>query len=578
VVVAADVAVGSQHVLASALAIVALIVGVAGHRGDAAATAAVAIVAAALSGFWDEWGAPYTIALVVVVATSVIAMLLALVRVSASVSRRQVALLRRLLEFADGSDVDLIGDQLLDLLVPDLADSCALDLIVDGRDRRLGARVSGPGAGALETRLRNRAPSGGALPAGTRRAMQSGKSQLVEAVDDSFLQAMAHDEEDLDLLRGLDMRSAMFLPMTTRGMPFGAVTLAVGASGRRYTSDDLAFAELVASRMAIVLDNAGLWREAERTERQMVAALDSLEEAVTMNARDGRTVYANQAAVDLLGAESATELCSAAPGEISARFEIYDEAGKRLDSRSMPAFRALAGEEHPPATLVRTVMRATGHERWLLNKVSVLRDARGAVDRVVNVIEDVTDVKRAEVEQRLLGEATRVLADSLDYERTLEHVAEMTVPELADWCGVDLPGRGGNIDAVAVAHADPSRRTLGRRLREEYPVPMDSPTALAQVLREGGSALIESISDEDLVNFASDDEHLRLLRGVGFGSILIVAMSAGGQTLGALTSGALGPGPLLHRGRPAAGRRAGPAGWHRGAQRPSLHGAHAHHP
>jgi len=535
-VAAADIAVGSQEALASALAVVALIVGVGGCRGDTGVTAVVAVVVAALSGLWDGWGPDYTIALVVVVAGGVFATLLALVRVSATVSRRQVALLRHLLDLANGEpEVETITDRLLDLLVPAMGDSCAVDLITDGRPRRLGARVDGPHGEQMAAGLRLRPPSIRPAPVGSSHAMSSGEALFVESFDDDQLQEMAHDEADLALLRSLETRSAMFLPMVTRGAPFGAIALGVGRSGRRFTVSDLSFAELVASRMAIVLDSAGLWREAERTERRMIAALDALEEAVTMNGRDGRTVYANQAAVELLRAESAAELCNAAPGDISARFEIYDEGGEPVSYRTMPAFKALAGEENPPAALVRNVVRATGEERWLLNKVSVLRDVHGAVDRVVNVIEDVTEVKRAELDQRLLAEATRVLSDSLDYDQTLEHVAGIAVPGIADWCAVDVPGPGGRIDAVAVAHLDPAKRALGRELRERYPVRMDSSTELARVISHGGSHLVSSIRDEGLVAFSTDERHLSLLRGVGFGSILIVAMTVGTRTLGALT-------------------------------------------
>ena len=111
---------------------------------------------------------------------------------------------------------------------------------------------------------------------------------------------------------------------------------------------------------------------------------------------------------------------------------------------------------------MRNVVLATGEERWLLNKVSVLRDETGEPDRVVNVIDDVTAVKRAELHQRLLAEATRALSSSLHPQRTLQHVAETAVPELADWCGVDVPGPGGAVELVAVAHADPDRVALGR--------------------------------------------------------------------------------------------------------------------
>lgn len=535
-VAAADLAVGSQQAFASALAVVALIVGLGGRRGDTVVTAIAAVVVAALSGLSDGWGTDYTIALVVVVAASVIATLLALVRVSAAVTRRQVALLRRLLELAQGSsDVETVGDRLLDLLVPAVADACAVDLDTDGRQRRLGARVSGPDAREVEDALRRRPPNDGPGPAGAARTVASGKAQLVEGIDDELVGSMAHGPGDLDLLRRLEMRSAMFLPMVTRGAPFGAVSLAVGTSGRRYTPSDLSFAELVVSRMAIVLDNAGLWREAERTERRMIAALDSLEDAVTMHGRDGRTVYANRAAVALLGAEDAGELRNASPGDLGERLATFDEGGEPVDHRQLPAFRAVAGEEDPPAMLVRCVVRASGEERWLLNKVSVLRDGRGAVDRVVNVMEDVTDVKQAELDQRLLAQATGALSDSLDSGSTLERVAEISVPELADWCAVDVLGPGGRIDGVGLAHADPAKRELGHRVLDDHRQATSSFTGLPGVLRDGGSHRIASISDEDLAAFAADPQHLERLRRVGFGSVLVVALAAGGRTLGALT-------------------------------------------
>ena len=67
---------------------------------------------------------------------------------------------------------------------------------------------------------------------------------------------------------------------------------------------------------------------------------------------------------------------------------------------------------------------------------------------VVNVIEDVTEVKRAEIHQRLLSDATRALAASLDYEQTLQRVAEMAVPQFADWCSVSMPRRDGVMEPV----------------------------------------------------------------------------------------------------------------------------------
>ena len=57
-----------------------------------------------------------------------------------------------------------------------------------------------------------------------------------------MLRELATDDADLAQLRGLGARSAITLPLATRGAPFGALSLIVGSSGRRYAPADLEFA------------------------------------------------------------------------------------------------------------------------------------------------------------------------------------------------------------------------------------------------------------------------------------------------------------------------------------------------
>jgi serine phosphatase RsbU (regulator of sigma subunit)/PAS domain-containing protein len=449
---AAEVVVGPHATLGSAFAVVALGVGLLGGRGDAIAVSAACVVATALSGVWDGWSAPWTLTLVVVAAASVSAVLFALLRATATTTSRQLALLRRLAGLTHSAlDVEPLAGELLDLVVPRFADVAMLDLAVRDHDRRVAVRVSGAAAPGTEAWLRGRPPTAAELP-GAQRAIVSGEPALVETVDDDLLRSLATDDDDLERLRRLGARSGITLPLATRGAPFGALTLVVGPSGRRYARADLEFARLVQGRMAIVLDNTSLSRAAARSEATMIAALDELEEAVTMNGPDGRTVYANQAAVRLLHARSAEEILHSAPGEISARFDVFDESGRPIRLEDYPAFRAINGEEQPAPLLVRNVVRATGDERWLLNKVSVLRDAAGAVDRIVNVIEDVTLVKQAQVRERVLGEATRVLSGSSDRDLTLRRLADVVVPQIADWCAIDVPG-GAGLASETVARA-----------------------------------------------------------------------------------------------------------------------------
>jgi serine phosphatase RsbU (regulator of sigma subunit)/PAS domain-containing protein len=455
----AELAFGAHPALGSAFAVVALLVGLLGGRGDTIAVAAGCVAVAAISGFAEGWDAPWTVTMVVVGASSACAVLVSLLRATAVTTSRQLELLRRLAGHSNSSrDVQSLSEALVELLVPDYADAAMLDLAIQDQERRVAVRVAGPDAADVEPWLARRPPVDASLP-GAQRAIATAEPLLVEDVDDELMAAIAADGDDLEALRGLRVRSGLTLPLATRGAPFGALSLLIGASGRRYTRSDLEFARLVQGRMAIVLDNTSLSRAAARSEAIMVAALDTLEEAVTMNGPDGSTVYVNQAAVRLLKAQSADELLHAAPGDISARFAIFDEAGEPVAMHDLPAFRAIAGEEHPGPLLVRNVVLATGEERWLLNKVSVLRTPDGEVDRIVNVIEDVTLVKQAEVRQRLLAEATRVLSTLPDRARMLAGLAEVVVPELAAWCAIDLPG-APVVRAGRAAEAGDARMTV----------------------------------------------------------------------------------------------------------------------
>ena len=114
-----------------------------------------------------------------------------------------------------------------------------------------------------------------------------------------------------------------------------------------------------------------------------------------------------------------------------------------------------------------------------MTKASGVYGSDGELKLVVNVIEDITEVKRAELAQRMLARAGELLSSSLDYERTLQQVAELAVPELADWCTVSMPDDHGFVRAVAVAHVDPEKVALARRIGERYPSRTDAPTGVA---------------------------------------------------------------------------------------------------
>lgn len=136
---------------------------------------------------------------------------------------------------------------------------------------------------------------------------------------------------------------------------------------------------------------------------------------------------------------------------------------------------------------------------------------------------------------RLLAEVAAILASSLDYEETLAAVARLAVPQLADWCAVDVYDDEGELRRLAVQHIDPDRIRLAVELAERYPPDPETPGGLHEVLRTGEPSMVRRITDEMLAGAARDGEHLRLLRALRLRSFLSVPLLARGRTLGAIT-------------------------------------------
>jgi PAS domain S-box-containing protein len=133
-----------------------------------------------------------------------------------------------------------------------------------------------------------------------------------------------------------------------------------------------------------------------------------------------------------------------------------------------------------------------------------------------------------------LAEASRRLAASLNYEQTLQAVADLAVPQLADWCGIDVL-EGMTISSVAVAHADPEKVAFARRFRSLYPEPLDTSGGVPGVIATGETRLVSDITDDMLVARAVDERQLSMLRELGLSSVLIVPLRAAGRIVGALS-------------------------------------------
>ena len=262
--------------------------------------------------------------------------------------------------------------------------------------------------------------------------------------------------------------------------------------------------------------------------------LDALAEAVTIRDPHHHILYANRAALRSMGFASLEELQRTPPGAIFAEYLVHDEHGDALTMDAIPSVRLLAGKTGDPLVL-RTIHRATGELRWELLKSSPLHDADGRMIAAVTIIEDITRERLAELRDRFMARASETLMTSLDYEQTLRNVAWLAVPEIADWCAVELIDERGARQQLVVAHRDPAKVELAKELRRYEPERLDPERGVGQVLRTGESVLSQDIPDEALVRAAIDDQHLALLRSVGLRSAILVPLKARGRTFGVMT-------------------------------------------
>ncbi len=134
-----------------------------------------------------------------------------------------------------------------------------------------------------------------------------------------------------------------------------------------------------------------------------------------------------------------------------------------------------------------------------------------------------------------LADASRLLAASLDYAATLERVAHLAIPSLADWCVVDIVEEDHSVHRVAVTHADPEKADAAKRIRTLYPVNPNGPAGIPRALRTGKSEFLPRVTDEELRRIAIDPTHYELLREMGLDSLIVVPLSARGRRLGAIS-------------------------------------------
>lgn len=180
--------------------------------------------------------------------------------------------------------------------------------------------------------------------------------------------------------------------------------------------------------------------------------------------------------------------------------------------------------------------RVDGSYADVVDQGYILRDERGRPLRMVGGMQDVTERKRAERNLRFLAEASARLGSTLELEETLQRLAWLIVPRLADWCSVDLVGDSGRLRRMALAHPEPRKRARACELWMQQVDAASRRSLLARVVETGRLLWTSTVTPAHLAEVAGGNVHaLAALELLGAGSYILVPLKARGRVLGVLS-------------------------------------------
>lgn len=288
--------------------------------------------------------------------------------------------------------------------------------------------------------------------------------------------------------------------------------------------DVASIVRLVTKQVRAERDAAVAHKRAERALKLQALVLERMGEGVTVANEYGTIVYTNPTTDRMFGygpgelAGRHITVLTTHPGSENALMaaEVVDRL--RVDGHWEGEWNNVKKDGTCFVTKTRiTTLDVEGRPHWFC------------------VQQDITARRRAERRKAFLDEGTRLLSESLDYQRTLQALTRHCVPFLADYCCVDMLTDDNAVIRVEAAHVDAEKERVLRELWTRYPYRMSDRVGVPECLRTRSPVLMSDIPDETIVSFARDERHLAMLRELGPRSYICVPLLARDQAFGAIS-------------------------------------------
>ena len=188
----------------------------------------------------------------------------------------RLQLLSKLGALAETMEHASVIDAMAHLSIPELADWCLINVIENGRFQRATLAHRDPGKAALADELLRLPSQLHQLRVG--EAALAGSATLIVEIGPTSEHA---ELQGTEIVRRLAVRSAMVVPFVVMGVPVAIATfMMTPESGRHYGPEDLALAQEMARRAALIIETARLHQQLRQSEARFRVALEHANIAV----------------------------------------------------------------------------------------------------------------------------------------------------------------------------------------------------------------------------------------------------------------------------------------------------------
>jgi PAS domain S-box-containing protein len=272
---------------------------------------------------------------------------------------------------------------------------------------------------------------------------------------------------------------------------------------------------------------AGIFHQGEELFR---ALIENSSDAIALVSEEGLFTYVSPSVEKMLGYT---------PAELVGR-DIRDFFPPQYFSEIAVQFAVVTQAPDRVVTVEHLYLHKNGSPLWIESTITN-RLHNPAIHAYVANFRDITTRRQASAHAHLLNVASDMLVASIDHQLTLQEIAHLIVPALADYCRIGILDETNRIKEIAAHHADPAQTALVGQLYEQYKDRESTAYGIQKLLATGQPELIPIISERVLDIVRDNPELIATTRSLGLRSYMGVPLIAHGRIIGAITFSSIQP-------------------------------------